>query len=201
VIGGEYGIRHGYGAAQAAGREVCAGVTIVGARLTGQRRRAIDYVDFVPLVLIGFAIEKDFAVPEATAQPPVAVVESTFTANNTVMLLDGSIVLRNAAAGQVALANPGNGSTAGKTVYLRRVYVTGTTRPVTSPACPRPTPPAGTGSMTTPIPIRAAAPADSQRVRCIGRSPRARSSTAPFAPWLSRSRGARPTPARHPRTC
>ncbi|MBM3852414.1 MAG: hypothetical protein FJ399_04575, partial [Verrucomicrobia bacterium] len=66
VAGGEYGIRHGYGAAQAAGREVCAGVTIVGARLTGQTRRAIDYVDFVPLVLIGFAIEKDFAAPGAT---------------------------------------------------------------------------------------------------------------------------------------
>lgn len=96
VRGGEYGIRHGYGAGQAANREVCAGVTLVGVRLLGQTRRAIDYVDFVPLVMIGFAIEKDFAAPGAAAVPPISVVENTGTANNTLVLLDGSIVLRNA---------------------------------------------------------------------------------------------------------
>ena len=128
VTGGEYGIRHGYGAVQAANREVCAGVTIVGARLLGQTRRAIDYVDFVPLVRVGFTIEKDFAAPGAVTISPVAVVESaTNTANNTLVLLDGSIVLRNA-PGRAAIANPGNGTTAGKTLYLRNVYVTGTTR-------------------------------------------------------------------------
>ncbi|MBI5692613.1 MAG: hypothetical protein HZC55_21240 [Verrucomicrobia bacterium] len=128
VVGGEYGIRHGYGAAQAPNREVCAGVTIVGARLIGQTRRAIDYLDFVPLVLIGFAIEKDFGATGATTQPPISVVESTNTSNNTLVLLDGSITLRNAVVGQVAIANPGNTTTAGKTLYLRNLYVTGTTR-------------------------------------------------------------------------
>jgi hypothetical protein len=134
VIGGEYGIRHGYGAAQAGGREVCAGVTLVGVRLIGQTRRAIDYVDFVPLVMIGFTIEKDFAAPGMTPLAPISVVESIYTANNTLVLLDGSITLRNAPPGQSAIANPGNGNNAGKTLYLRNVHLTGTTRLVESTA-------------------------------------------------------------------
>jgi hypothetical protein len=134
VTGGEYGIRHGYGAGQAANREVCAGVTLVGVRLAGQTRRAIDYVDFVPLVMIGFSIEKDFSLPGVAPVSPVALVESTSTANNTLVLLDGRIELRHAPPGLPGIANPGNGSTAGKTVYLRNVYVSGTTRPVQSTA-------------------------------------------------------------------
>jgi hypothetical protein len=133
VTGGEYGIRHGYGAAQAANREVCAGVTIVGARLSGQTKRAIDYIDFVPLVLVGFSIVKDYAAPGASTQAPLAVNENTASAYNVLTLLDGAITLRNG-AGRVAISNPGDGTSSGKTLYLRNVYVTGTTQLVQSTA-------------------------------------------------------------------
>lgn len=131
VVGGEYGIRCGYGAGQAT-RDPVAGVTIVGARLTHQTRRAIDYADFAPLLLIGFAIVKDYSLDGSTAQAPILINEYAFaTANNTMTLLDGSVELLNG-AGAPAIDNPGNGTTAGKTCYLRNLHVRGTTQLVRS---------------------------------------------------------------------
>lgn len=108
IEGGRYGVsvvaRHqGIGSA--------AGVTYVGLRCRNQTVGAIEVGDFVPTVVAGFAFER-------TSGPVVTMVDDTATANRTLVLIDGTI-------------ETGSGSaiddTPGKTLYLRNVWVNGTT--------------------------------------------------------------------------
>lgn len=117
VDGGRYGIRTG----GPAGGSV-AGSSIFGARLVNQTIAAIDHEDFVPLVMAGFRIVRAFA-------PAFEVKDnySTYTAWNTMSLLDGSIEITGGLTASAAIGNPG-----GKNLYLRNIYVGGATSLVKS---------------------------------------------------------------------
>jgi len=118
VNGGRYGIRTGTAAGSA-----CAGSTILGARLIGQTIAAIDHDDFVPMVMAGFEITKADA-------PAITVKNSsspTYTAWNTMTLLDGTFQMTGVPNTNGVINNPG-----GKNLYIRNVYVTGATNLVKS---------------------------------------------------------------------
>jgi hypothetical protein len=96
-----------------------AGTTAVGVRLLNQTEQAIRNRDFCPFMLVGFQIVKDHG-------PVARVVEAGWSvADGTLCLVDGSIELRQ---GGLAIDNVA----AAKTVYLRNLYVKGTTELVQS---------------------------------------------------------------------
>jgi hypothetical protein len=106
VVGGRYGIDLIDGG--------LAGTTAVGVRLINQTEQAIRNRDFCPFMLVGFEIVKP--------RGPVAQVvkDGWSTADGTLCLVDGSVELTN---GGLAFDNV----SAAKTLYLRNVYVRGTT--------------------------------------------------------------------------
>jgi hypothetical protein len=138
VVGGDYGIRSGYGVGGAVKSQlVVAGMMLTGVTLTNQTIRAIDYSDFVPMVMVGFKVTKDFSVAGATSAAPLYVKEnSTNTSNNTLTLMDGRIELTGGATNIPAIENLGDSSTTGKGLYVRNVYVQGTTVQIKGPITP-----------------------------------------------------------------
>lgn len=136
VIGGDYGILAGTKG------DYSAGAVAVGVKLVNQKIHAVHYVDFVPMVLVGFDISKDYAVSGATADAPIWMPENTTSsAFNTLSLLDGRIELIGANGGTPIPAidnpgnsNPSNGTISGKNLYVRNVYTKGTTLGVRSSA-------------------------------------------------------------------
>lgn len=100
-----------------------AGTITVGARFTNQTEEAIRNRDFCPLTVVGFHIVK--------ARGPVTRLAETYrsTAAGTLCLVDGIIELRG---GGLAVDN----RSAGKTLYLRNVYVRNAAELVRSGARP-----------------------------------------------------------------
>lgn len=104
VDGGDYGLDLSDGG--------LAGTIAVGVRLTGQRQRALRNGDFCPLTVVGFRIAQDTG-------PVVEVPPKMYNiAVGTLCLIDGSIELKR--------GGPAVADAAGRTVYLRNVYVGGT---------------------------------------------------------------------------
>jgi len=115
VVGGRYGLDLVDGG--------LAGTIAVGARFTDQSDQAIRNRDFCPLTVVGFHVVKQ--------RGPVARLAETYrsTAAGTLCLVDGIIELRG---GGLAVDN----RSAGKTLYLRNVYVRNAAELVRSGACP-----------------------------------------------------------------
>lgn len=135
VVGGEYGIRSGYGANGAPVSDlVVAGLMLTGVTLTDQTKQAISYWDFVPLMMTGFKITKNIGASGGTTSPLIVTEYASSSANNTICLLDGSIELTNygGTTNIPAISNPGNNSSSGKGLYARNVFVKGTTVQVQS---------------------------------------------------------------------
>lgn len=120
VDGGRYGINTSPSVGSS-------GSAVFGARLSGQSIAAIEYDDFVPLVMAGFQITK--------ADAPAFKVKDSTAPNNTgwniMTLLDGSIEIAGGPSTNAAITNPG-----GKNLYLRNVYVGGITNLVKSTTLP-----------------------------------------------------------------
>jgi hypothetical protein len=91
-----------------------AGSVVVGAKLTNQTVRAVRFLGFVPLVLVGFEITSATDLPIMTLEPSGA------TGNSAVNLIDGRIT--RTGGGAAELIN----NEQEKNLYLRNVYVTGT---------------------------------------------------------------------------
>lgn len=115
VDGGSYGIYCG----QLAG-DVGAGSAIFGVKLYGQTVAAIDYNDFVSLVMVGFHITK-------SSNPVLTLNSASQTANNTMVLQDGIIEMDGGAPTTATLKNPN-----GDTFYARNIYVSGSTNLIKS---------------------------------------------------------------------
>jgi hypothetical protein len=100
-----------------------AGTIAVGARFTNQTEEAVRNRDFCPLTVVGFHIVKE--------RGPVTRLAETYrsTAAGTLCLVDGIIELRG---GGLAVDN----ASAGKTLYLRNVYVRNAAELVRSGTCP-----------------------------------------------------------------
>jgi len=100
-----------------------AGTVAVAARFTNQTEEAIRNRDFCPLTVVGFHIIKE--------RGPVTRLAETYrnTAAGTLCLVDGIIELRG---GGLAVDN----RSAGKTLYLRNVYVRNAAELVRSGARP-----------------------------------------------------------------
>jgi len=105
VQGGDYGLDLVDGG--------LAGTVAVGVRLDDQAVRAVRQLDFCPLTLVGFRIVKDTG-------PVITIETRRNTAVGTLCAVDGSIELRN---GGLAIDDV----KAARTIYLRHVYVRGTT--------------------------------------------------------------------------
>jgi hypothetical protein len=111
------------------------GSVIVGAKLTNQRKSAIEFSGFVPLTVVGFEIDHPGSGSEVSTSPltieptPVdpQIPPSDTLYNSLINLIDGKIILHNTA--HTAIDN-----TKGRSLYVRNVYVTGSNNLVTAPA-------------------------------------------------------------------
>lgn len=108
VEGGRYGVStidryEGVGAV--------AGGCYVGLRCRDQTVATLEIGDFVPTVVVGFAFER-------TSGGVVTMADDSATANRTLVLIDGTIETGS---------GPAIDDTPGKTLYLRNVWVNGTT--------------------------------------------------------------------------
>jgi len=104
-VGGDYGIRIGSSIPFTPNGTMAAGV-----ELLDQKISAAEGTDASPIVLVGFKI---------TAATPAPAIE----AKTGMVLYDGTIEMRGAAQGMIAIDNPN-----GRDLYIHNVFVTGTTK-------------------------------------------------------------------------
>lgn len=113
VTGGKYGVI----IAKGTGLQLdsVAGAQLTGVTLIGQTVAALNIADSTPSVVVGFKIVKTGPGPAVEAMLPIS-------------LIDGTIEMQSSAIGAVAVDN----SQYKKNLYLRNVYVKGTTQLVRS---------------------------------------------------------------------
>lgn len=108
-VGGQYGICQ----RQLGSLAIGGGAMLARLKLTGQTVRCIDTYDYQPLVIAGAELS-----PASGGEAWGSLGEAGFTASGTLIIIDGIVTQSSG----IAFNN-----TLGKSIYLRNVYITGTT--------------------------------------------------------------------------